>query len=139
MKLPNKAVLLVESHHFVAADPSYLSRFALWVACAEELSPYPFAHAGCMTLWCPLDDVVPPRPGDVERARAASLLVSRVLYSGQNVLVTCQAGLNRSSLVAGLALRQLGLKGRAVVDSIRQERGHNALCNTAFEKLVIKG
>ena len=139
MRLPNKAVLLVEGHKFVAADPSYLSRFALWVACAEELSPYPFAHDGCMTLWCPLDDVVPPRPGDIDRARAASFLVSRMLYSGQNVLVTCAMGLNRSALVAGLALRQLGLKGRAVVDSIRQERCRNALCNKAYEKAVIRG
>lgn len=139
MRLQNGAKLKIEAHIYAAEDQQRLGRYMLWVACAEELSPYYAPNAKCITVWCPLDDADPPRNGDLAKAGAASALVAGVLSAGHPVLVTCQAGLNRSALVAGLALRQLGMPGRTVIDNIRMERGQYALCNKAFERAVMKG
>lgn len=134
-----KNKLLVEGHAYAAEDRRRLGKYALWVACAEEHNPYYAAHANCLTIWCPLDDCDPPRKGDLEKAHAASELVSRALYDSGDVLVTCAMGLNRSALVAGLALRNLGWKGRKIVEVIRMERGKYALSNRAFEQAVLRG
>lgn len=139
MKLANGAKLKIEGHEYAMQDWKRLSKYALWVACAEECNPYYAENSGSLTLWCPLDDTDPPRKGDLAKAGAASALVAGVLSAGHPVLVTCQAGLNRSALVAGLALRQLGMPGRAVIDNIRMERGQRALGNKAFERTVMKG
>jgi protein-tyrosine phosphatase len=50
------------------------------------------------------------------------------------VLVHCQAGLNRSSLVAGTALVMNGeVTGRQAVKLLREKRSPACLCNQAFE------
>ena len=139
MRLPNKAKLLIQAHVYATEDRQRLGKYALWVACAEEHSPYFDANARCLTLWCPLDDTDPPRAGDLEKAAACAAFAAGVLASGQDVLVTCAMGLNRSALVAGLALRMVGVPGRAVVDLIRRERGRYALCNKAYERAVLRG
>lgn len=54
------------------------------------------------------------------------------------VALTCQAGLNRSSLVAARAL-MLGpekLKGWEAVKLLREKRDRAVLCNTAFERYI---
>lgn len=52
-------------------------------------------------------------------------------------LVHCQAGLNRSSLVAATALVLEGRTGREAVDLIRAQRSPACLCNHAFEDWVV--
>jgi protein-tyrosine phosphatase len=60
-------------------------------------------------------------------------------------LVHCQAGLNRSSLVAARALMFVGpmglegdaLTGRQAVDHIRETRSPACLCNRAFEQHLL--
>lgn len=54
-------------------------------------------------------------------------------------LVHCQAGLNRSSLVAATALVQGGLTGDEAVKLIREARSPACLCNPAFEQWVRGG
>lgn len=140
MRLPNKAKLVVESHEYaMQRRGAQLDKYALWVACAKEHMPYYYSSPKHLTLWCPLDDADPPRAGDLEKAHACAAFAAGVLSSGQDVLVTCAMGLNRSALVAGLALRMLGVSGRCAVDNIRRERGRDALCNKAYEKVVLRG
>ena len=56
------------------------------------------------------------------------------------VLVHCQAGLNRSSLVVAAALVASGeaANGQEAVDLIREKRSEACLCNPAFEAWVQK-
>ena len=57
------------------------------------------------------------------------------------VLVHCQAGLNRSSLVISRALILSGevTSGREAVDMLRKLRSPAVLCNPAFEKWILDG
>jgi protein-tyrosine phosphatase len=48
-------------------------------------------------------------------------------------LVHCQAGLNRSSLVAARALMLSGLTADAAISLLREKRSPACLCNGAFE------
>jgi len=74
-----------------------------------------------------------------ERVHEAALLTATAVRDGKQVLVRCQAGMNRSGLVTGLALRELGFSGDAAVAIIRQNRWHQCLRNPAFESYVRKG
>ena len=49
-------------------------------------------------------------------------------------LVHCQAGLNRSALVTGLALVRSGWTAEAAIGHMRARRSPAVLCNTAFER-----
>lgn len=71
----------------------------------------------------------------VEVARLAHLTADRV-REGRTVLVRCQAGLNRSSLVAALALVELGLQPQEAIDRIRAGRHVNCLFNRSFVEHV---
>lgn len=52
-------------------------------------------------------------------------------------LVHCQAGLNRSALVAGLALIRSGVKPADAIALLREKRCDAVLCNQAFEKWLL--
>lgn len=54
------------------------------------------------------------------------------------VLVHCQAGLNRSSLIAGYALVLEGMSGKEAVKTLREKRSPACLCNPAFEQFLTK-
>lgn len=49
-----------------------------------------------------------------------------------NTLVHCQAGLNRSGLVAGAALVMSGMTGQEAIDTLRTSRSPAVLCNRTF-------
>jgi protein-tyrosine phosphatase len=72
-------------------------------------------------------------------AGAASLLVATRVSEGRRVLSRCQAGLNRSSLVAGLAMLRLGFSGEDAVQLIRSKRSRWALCNREYEEFLSDG
>ncbi len=59
--------------------------------------------------------------------------VNEWLKQGYNVLVHCQAGLNRSSLVAARALMKQGLTSEAAINTLRTSRSPACLCNPSFE------
>ena len=52
-------------------------------------------------------------------------------------LVHCQAGLNRSALVAGFALVKGGMSPRNAIDLLRNRRCDAVLCNGAFERWLL--
>jgi hypothetical protein len=52
--------------------------------------------------------------------------------SGKNVLIRCQAGLNRSGLCTALVLMKDGLSSSDAIALIRNKRGPDALFNTNF-------
>jgi protein-tyrosine phosphatase len=52
-------------------------------------------------------------------------------------LVHCQAGLNRSALVAGRALVLSGMSGADALNLIRKQRSPACLCNSAFEAQLL--
>jgi protein-tyrosine phosphatase len=76
------------------------------VLCARQ---YQDGHyEGVHVLRCPLDDGgVPLVPVQWDRAVDAARKVAGAVKRGARVLVTCQMGINRSALVAALALRML--------------------------------
>jgi len=51
-------------------------------------------------------------------------------------LVHCQAGLNRSSLVAAASLILKGASGKEAIALIREQRSPACLCNPAFERYL---
>lgn len=53
------------------------------------------------------------------------------------VLVHCQAGLNRSSLVAARALMLGGVSAKQAIATLRKKRSAACLCNPSFEKHLL--
>lgn len=63
--------------------------------------------------------------------------VVRCLETGPT-LVHCQAGLNRSSLVAARAImKKMGLTGEQAIALLREKRSPAVLCNRAFEEYIL--
>jgi len=52
-------------------------------------------------------------------------------------LVHCQAGLNRSGLVAALALHKTGMKAADAIALLREKRSPLVLCNRAFHDYLL--
>lgn len=68
---------------------------------------------------------------DLDRA---SDVVVDAMSSGRKVLVHCQAGLNRSALVAGRALMKAGYSSDEAINLLRKSRSPLVLCNETFER-----
>lgn len=56
---------------------------------------------------------------------------------GQRVLIRCQAGLNRSSLVTALVLMRDGMSAEEAISLIREKRNQYCLFNKDFEKFLL--
>lgn len=78
-------------------------------------------------------------PKTKDRIREAVQATANAVIDGRQVLVRCQAGMNRSGLIVGLTLRELGLEGYEAVNLIRTQRWHQCLRNPVFEHYVQKG
>lgn len=78
-------------------------------------------------------------PGVKQTAHDLARDVSGRRERGECVLVRCQAGLNRSSLIAGLALIYLGMSGPDAVQLIRTRRSPWALCNEDYAEYLSLG
>ena len=78
-------------------------------------------------------------PSDFDGIRALATDVAAAMASSReapdNLYVVCQHGMNRSGLVAGLVLRQLGVPGPEALARITAARP-GALSNQAFRRLV---
>ncbi len=91
------------------------------VLCAQELQHIKLP--GCHVVHAPLDDSgPPPTKREVRTALSAGRTVHRRLKQGKNVLVTCQMGVNRSSLVAAIALLLDGMPADKAIRLIRRKR-----------------
>lgn len=108
--------------------------FDVVVLAANEHQDIPIP--GCEVILAPLDDSGPP-PTAIETMiiRRVSREVAQRLRSGQRVLVTCHQGRNRSGVIAGLALVELGLPGPRAARRIQRIR--NGLTNPHFYEMVI--
>lgn len=56
--------------------------------------------------------------------------------AGRHVLARCQAGYNRSGLLAAFILIRLGYTANDAIALIRERRGPHALCNEHFVELI---
>lgn len=64
--------------------------------------------------------------------------VVEALEAGGNVLVHCQAGINRSNLTAALALRKWkGLNAVEAIELLRSKRSNAVLANRSFENYLL--
>lgn len=71
---------------------------------------------------------------DVDTIYKAAEQVARLRRAGKSVLVHCQAGLNRSSLIMGTYLvKYCRLTGQGAIDLLRRKRSPAVLCNVEFE------
>ena len=75
---------------------------------------------------------------DVTRVVRLAAYVHERWTSGERVLIRCQAGLNRSALVAALVLMIDGHEPAAAIDRLREQRSVFVLCNRAFERWLLE-
>jgi protein-tyrosine phosphatase len=115
-----------------APPPNVRLPFDTIVLAAMEYQP---ELPGYEVLRATLDDSGPP-PTANERAqiRAVASRVARRVRAGRRVLVTCVQGRNRSGVISGLALVELGMSGEQAIHLIRTFR--NGLANPHFIDMV---
>ncbi len=100
-------------------------------------------HLGAKLSYHPNDDMMCP-PGHaiydalLANAQAAVPEVIRAVRAGQNVLVTCSQGINRSSLVTGLAIKKLDPNTSAwdIINLIKNKR-EGTLTNGTFQTMIL--
>lgn len=76
---------------------------------------------------------------DVETVDAVSNAVLSALLDGGNVLVHCQAGINRSNLIAATVLIKLGYTPERAIALLREKRSPQVLANPTFEQFLLEG
>lgn len=109
------------------------------VLCAKEWQPPSFAYPNVAVIHAPLDDdpTRPIPPDQITLAISTARTVARYLASHRRVLATCHMGLNRSSLIAALAMRvAYDTKPDVAIGAIRAARGTQALRNPNFVRLI---
>lgn len=109
------------------------------VLAAEEYQPLADLFPGAEVIHAPLDDDSsrPIRQDEIVTATKAASRVASRLREGRRVLSSCAMGLNRSSLVAALAMHEVwGMGAEEIIERIRQARGELALSNPNFERLI---
>lgn len=78
------------------------------------------------------------RPIDVETLESLSDEVVEALDAGGNVLVHCQAGINRSNLVATRVLmKKWGYSAKDAIALLRHKRSPLVLANKTFENYLL--
>lgn len=113
--------------------------FDVIVLAAEEYQPHATRFPGSQVIHVPFDDAPWRRMRSEEIAGAvrAGEAVARHLRAGRRVLVSCALGLNRSALVAAIAMHDVyGMGADEIIARIRRARGEWALSNPNFEKLL---
>lgn len=113
--------------------------FDALVLSAQDYQPasalFPGVAVYHVPFWDDYQNELPPET--MERVRAAARFVVTSLRRGENVLVTCWLGLNRSGLIVGLALKALtGLPGSHVLALIQGQRS-GSLQNPRFCDLLL--
>ena len=109
------------------------------VLAAMEYQPPAKLFPGVEVLHAPLDDAPgrSMRQDEIAEATKTAGRVARRLRGGPRVLVTCAMGLNRSALVAALAMHEVyGMSADEIILRLRRARGAWALSNPNFEKLL---
>lgn len=69
-----------------------------------------------------------------------AVFITELLACNKRVLLHCEAGLNRSCLLAGLVIRErLAVTGSDAISRIRSIRSPDALCNSTYERFLRNG
>jgi protein-tyrosine phosphatase len=84
----------------------------------------------CLYVYFPFEDDDLEMPS-LTKLHAVARLAAALMRDGHTVLTHCSAGFNRSGLVAGLILSELGVPGAEAVARIR-ERRPGALFNETY-------
>lgn len=80
----------------------------------------------------------PTQPVDTETVEDLSDQIVEALDAGGNVLVHCQAGINRSNLVASRVLmKRYGVSAAEAIATLRKQRGELVLANKEFERWLL--
>jgi protein-tyrosine phosphatase len=109
--------------------------FTFIVLCSEDFQFPAGDFPRAKVLHCPLvDDDSILSGATLALIFASARAVAEARENGEQVLVTCAAGLNRSALIAGLAMSMLGEK--FPVERLRAHRNPTCLSNAAFRRLV---
>ena len=98
----------------------------------DECIPTDINH--CLYVYFPIaddDEGLPP----LTKLRAVARLGASLISDGHRVLSHCGMGFNRSALVAGLILVELGVPGPQVVEQL-QRRRPGALFNDRFAEFL---
>ena len=138
---PTVDVSLVAPRLYVGSRPApgRYRWFNVVVLCAKEYQPPSHGYPGMTVIRIPLvDDDVHPL-SDVDQALVVSnaRTLARYLESGACVLTTCWAGMNRSALVAAIAMQiAFDMDADDVITQIRETRSPQALSNARFEQFV---
>jgi protein-tyrosine phosphatase len=109
------------------------------VLAAEEYQPPANLFPGTEVIYAPLDDAPSRmmREDEIATATKAASRVARRLRAGRRVLVTCAMGLNRSALIAAIAMHEIyGMPADEIITRLRRARGSWALSNPNFERLL---
>ena len=83
----------------------------------------------------PLDDV--PFIADAEMIHTVGERIAALVREGKHVAVSCLSGVNRSGLLVGRALVELGYTPQEAVDAVRRARGPMALSNQQFVRFLL--
>jgi protein-tyrosine phosphatase len=110
---------------------------ALLIDTAGEMPPEHLA-AALQTRHCVFTDNEEV-PSAYPRIRELSMVAAAALTTRGGpgeVFIVCSQGLNRSGLLTGLVLRELGIPGAEAVALIRRQRP-GSLANHAYEQLLV--
>ena len=98
----------------------------------DECIPTDLNH--CLYVYFPIADdneALPP----LTKLRAVARLGAELIADGHRVLSHCGMGFNRSALVAGMILVEMGVPGSTVVERL-QSRRPGALFNDRFAEFL---
>jgi hypothetical protein len=82
----------------------------------------------------PIDDV--PYIVDAEMIHTVGERIASLVREGKHVAVNCLGGVNRSGLLVGRALVELGYTPDEAIEAIRRARGPMALGNPSFVRFL---
>jgi predicted protein tyrosine phosphatase len=88
----------------------------------------------CLYVYFPIEDDDQGLP-DLTKLHAVARLAASLIGEGHRVLSHCGMGFNRSALMAGLILVELGMPGTQAVARLR-ERRPGALFNPGFAQFL---
>jgi hypothetical protein len=83
----------------------------------------------------PLDDV--PFIVDAEMIHTVGERIASLVRQGKHVAVNCMSGVNRSGLLVGRALVELGYTPEEAIEAVRTARGPMALSNPHFVRFLL--
>ena len=83
----------------------------------------------------PLEDA--PFIADAELIHSVGEQIASLVREGKHVAVNCLSGVNRSGLVVGRALVELGYTPEEAIEAFRSARGPMALSNQRFVRFLL--